>query len=280
MSRRIVALGLLLACLAGSAATPQLVADEPKSTEAMALSDLSMEVSALGALYRFEFTPVQLEALRRIAAETAQKGGGREEGKGSAALRQGLSDLRSALLTEKPDEERVSDLEEKLVDLHNADDTDLDDTVEITEAARRRAPDLLRVMSPRQVTAYLSDLGEALPDPLERLLEAVDKAAQLSDAEWKDLSEDIADEVSWLLGGLDKKKAALVRLKVNQWLSGLRSLKDKDRQHKRPELEKAARLFVAQVPATAILHNIAEHALAELLSNPRLSVALDARLKR
>jgi hypothetical protein len=270
----------VLAGLAWPVATPRLLADDPKPEEPTALNDLSMEVAALLALHRFEFTPPQLEALRRIVPETAQKPGGREPGKGSARLRQGLTELRNALLSTKRDEERINDLEEQLVDLHNAGDTDLDDTIDITEAARRRAPDFLRVLSPRQVTAYLSDLGDALPDPLERLLEALDKAPQLRDPEWKELSEEIADEVSWLLGGLDKKKAGLVRVKVNQWLVGLRSLKEKDLQQKRPELEKAARLFVAQVPPTAVLHNIAEHALAELLSNPRLAAALEARRQR
>jgi len=67
---------------------------------------------------------------------------------------------------------------------------------------------------------------------------------------------------------------------VEAFLKTAHVMREREPKKQRPELEKAARQFVAQVPPTQVLHNVAEHTLAELLSNPRLVAAFDARLKR
>ena len=237
------------------------------------LTDLSLEVAALQTLYEFRMTPAQMEALRKLAPKSSP----RDPGKGSDKLRQALTDYRAALL--KPDsEDRINQLKESLDALREAEKASLDDDVDITDAARRRTPEVLRSLSVKQVSAYLNEYD--VPDPLERLLEALDKVSTLKDADWRELSEEIVDEVSWLMAGLDVRKGKLVGDKVEQFLAQVRNLKDKDFKSKRPDLERAARLFANQVPPTAVLHNYAERAVAELLSNPQLATALDARLKK
>ncbi len=231
----------------------------------LSLSNLSLEVAALRTLHRFQLTPPQMEALQKLAAETVPKPAPRQDGKGSAKLRQTLIDMHDALL--RGDGARIDRLEEQLDELLDADDTDLDDEVELGAAARRRAPEVL-LTSPRQFGAFIINLTEELPDPLERLLGALDQVGKLKDDEWNELSEEIVDELSWQLGGLDADRSRFVAERVGQYLRTVRSLNEREFKKQRPELEKAARRYVGQVPAAAVLHNVAEHTLAELLSNP------------
>jgi len=252
---------------------------QPKGVDSSALNDLSMEVAALLTLHKFEMTRQQLEVLRKLAPETAPIPTDRDTAKANDQCRQVLTNLRAALLEEKRDEDRIGELEEKWEDLRDSDEVDFDDEVDITAAARRRVPDVLRMLSTRQVVAYLSEQEDVLPDPLELLLEALDQVSELSKADWKERCDDIVEEVSWVLGGLDPKASKMVADRVERWLRQVRvSMETGVFPKQRQDFEKSARQFVAQVPPTLVLHNITEHALAELLSNPRLAAALDARL--
>ncbi len=250
---------------------------EPTSDQ-LSLSNLSLEVVALQSLHRFQMTAEQMTALRKLAASTVSKPGGRTEGKGNDKHRQALLDLREALLKGK--DERIEDLEDDLAELHEKEEANFDDQVNITAAARRKAPEALQSLRPAQIAAFFHVVADDLPDPLGMLLDALEVVGEYKDAEWKELTADIVDELSWQLGGLDPERSRLVGGNVEQYLKKIRSLNAKDLEKQRPELEKQARQFVAQAPPTAILHNFAEHTLAELLSNPRLPAALDARLDK
>jgi hypothetical protein len=265
---------MIPAMFVGLSLTGIAPAAEPANTSTASLTEFSLEVQALLFLHKFDLTPQQMGALRKVALTTASKEVA--PSKGSEQMRKILSDLRDALLKDQRDDGQIADLEQRMDDWKE--NEDVDDDVEITIAARRRAPEVLCLLTPRQVTNYLNEFADTLPDPLERLLEALDKVTTLNDDEWKELREDIVEEVSWLMGGLDKKKAKLVGDKVDQWLVQVRFLKDRDFTKRRAELEAAARRFVAQVPPTAVLHHIAERGVAEMLSNPRLIAAIDARL--
>jgi hypothetical protein len=248
-------------------------AADPKTS----LSNLSLEVAALQTLHRFQATPQQMEAMRKLAGDTMSKDA-RQAGKGSAKLRQTLTDLRDALV--RDEQEKIDSLEEKLDEVLDADDTDVEDEVEITAGARRRVNEVLSIMSPRQIQAFLNDPGEELPDPLERLLTAMRVAGKLKESDWKLLCDDIVQDLSWQLGGIDIERNKWVGKRVEGFLGNLRSLKESERKKQQAELEKSAREFVANVPPTQIIHNFAQHSLAELLSNPRLTAALDARMKK
>ena len=59
-----------------------------------------------------------------------------------------------------------------------------------------------------------------------------------------------------------------------------RALKDDEFKKERPELEKTARQIVGEVGPLDVLRHAVERSLADLLSNPRLAAAIDARLKK
>lgn len=290
MTKRLVTAALLLAAAVGLDLGQAAAVDKKAIQRAMRaaqlraeaaknerVNDLSMCVDALLALTYFDFTPPQLEALAKLTREAnLPKSQARQPGKASEKYRQALLNLYEAL-AQGTEVARVSELEDQVDALRDAENPDLDDVVEITDAARQRTPEVLRLLTIRQTSAYL-DIYEA-PDPLEDLLTALNKVSTLKDAEWKDLVEETVDEVGWLLGGLDEKKVKAVREQVSQWLKQVQAAKGKAMEKQRPELEKAARDLASQVPPTQMLNNVIEHALAELLANPQLPAAIPLRLK-
>ncbi len=59
-----------------------------------------------------------------------------------------------------------------------------------------------------------------------------------------------------------------------------RALKDEEFKAERPELEKMAGEIVGNLSPLDVLRHVLAQDLAELLSNPRLVAAIDARLKK
>jgi hypothetical protein len=259
-------------------ALPGFAEDAAKSAP-QSLNELSMEVSALQTLHQFRFTPEQKTKLKKLAAETSEDAGARQAVKASEAYRRVLLDLRSAMLAGKNDEQ-IGKLEEKLEKLRESEKPEVDDGVEITDEARRRAPEVLGWLSARQVATHLAGYGDQFPDPRARLLEALNKVRGLKDEEWKQLRDDLADEVSHLVAGLDDDKVEEIHDRVVQLLIQARALKDDEFKKERTDLEKTARQIVGEIGPLEVLQHFLERTLAELLSNPRLAPALEACLKK
>jgi hypothetical protein len=242
------------------------------------LNDLSLEVSALQTLHSLNLTEAQLRQLQTWAKETVQKPRKHPAAKASKAYRAKLLDLRAALL-EASDGDRIDQLSEELEELRAAEKPVIDDNVDLTIAARKRAPEALRLLTVRQVIDYLEALDDDLNDPLQRLLAALESIRGLKANEWKQRRDAIVDDIVWLAAGVDSKKADKLTKEMTALLGRARGLSDADFKAKRPELEKAARKLLADLGPVDVLRNALEYSLAELLSNPRLPAALAARLK-
>jgi hypothetical protein len=241
------------------------------------LNDLSMEVGALQVLSQLQLTRAQLEELARRARSTAQTPEPRTEPKASAKIRQTLLDLRRALL--EGDAEKIEKLNEDLDKLFEKEQPEFEDSVEITDAARDQAPDLLRRLSARQAALFLAGYADGLPDPRERLAEAIEEVRKRPDKEWQPLRDEVADEVSWLVAGLDVDAEAVVRDRVTALLDRAHRLKDEAFKEKRAELDKEVDRIVGKLGPTDVHRHFLERTLAELLSNPRLAAAIEARLR-
>ena len=102
----------------------------------------------------------------------------------------------------------------------------------------------------------------------------------MKDKEWKQLRVDVSEEVGNLTAGLDADKASKISDQVVQLLIQARGLKDDEFKKQQAELEKSARQIIGNVGALDVVRHVLERSLAELLSNPRLAMAIDARLKK
>jgi hypothetical protein len=251
-------------------AIPASQAVDPKPKDEPTLSELSLQVAALQSMHRFDLTREQLQLLRKLFEDIAPKDDKRKPGKASDKIRKRMFDLRDALLN--GNEERIDELEEKLADMLDEEETDIDDRVRVTAAATKKALEMLKSLRLAQVAAFYSRALDDVPEPLETLLSALEVVGSLKDPEWNDLAKDIIEDLQWQLGSGAGEK-------VEPFLKMLRALDEAALEKQRPDLEKAARELVAQVPPTIILHNFVEHTLAELLSNPAVAVAVAARLE-
>jgi hypothetical protein len=238
-----------------------------------------MEVAALQAFRQFRLTPAQLDTLRKLAKETAPEPSEREAGKATTAFRDGLVALRNAL-AEEDDDDLIDRLQEKLEELTQKEKPELDDSIEVTDAARLRAPELVRFLSGRQVAFYVANHAEEIPEPLERIREALSTVRKLDPDEWKQVRTAVADEVARGVAGLDADKAAHVTDQVVQLLIQARALTEEEFKTERPDLEKTTLQIVGNLGPLDVLRNFLAQDLAELLSNPRLAAAVDARRKQ
>jgi hypothetical protein len=252
-------------------------ARETPKTPGPELSDLALEVKALRTLYYFRFTPEQMKDLQKRAGETAAPAR-KQTAKASDDFRDALADLRDALV-EAFDDDRIDSLDEKLDQLRESETPELDNEVPVTDAAFRVAGEVLRSLTVSQIAAYTAQVADDLTDPLERLTAALDKVRKVQENGYVQRRDEIAEEVSRQVAGLDRKKAGLVKGQVAAFLDKARAYKDEEYKAKRPALEKEARQIIGDVGAFEVLRHEVGLALAELLSNPRLAAALKARLK-
>jgi len=191
----------LLVSLAGVMLAACASAQESRKNAPATLNDTSLEVVALESLHQFQFTPAQMRTLRRLAKETAMEPGARETVKVSDGFRKTLLDLRNAL-ADASNAERIQQLQEKIDKLRAEEKVDLDDAVQITEAATRRAPEIFKLLSARQVAGYIALYADDFPDPLEILRAALPRVRGFNAKEWEAIREDVSEEIGRLVGSV------------------------------------------------------------------------------
>src|SRR5208282_5366892 len=143
---------------------------------------LSAEVMALQTLHQLQLTPAQLTALARLASATAPKPRVRKPAQASAKFRQKLTDLHEALV--KGEVEDIQILTGEVARLQSEEKPKLDDSVEISDNARKKAPELVKMLTARQVAIYLVNYEAFLGDPAEVTFVALEHTLKIPAAEW------------------------------------------------------------------------------------------------
>ena len=267
-----VALGLVVGAAYGDEKK-----DDRKDAE-LGLAELSMEVQALRTLYNLRLTNEQMKELAKYAKDAAEPARKRNQGKASDEYRKVLTELRDALAAAS-DDDKIGDLEDAFTELEEKEKPDMDDSVEATGPARKRAPELFKKMRPSQLASYLGFLADDVVDPQDVLVSTMKEIRSANNEEWKDRRDDLAEELGWLLGGVDEKKAQKVNDQVVAFLNKVKALGDDEFKAKQADLEMEAEKLTGDVGPDRVLRNRVERTFAELLSNPRLGAALVLRLK-
>jgi hypothetical protein len=237
------------------------------------LNDLRLRVAAMETIYELDLSPAQLAALRVAASNCAQTKA-RAAAKGTPKLTAALKSLYAALAT--ADHEKVADLREQVADLAEDDAVDLDDEVTTTDAARSKAPDLLKILKAGQIAAYLSEHADEVADPAELLMDVLTDIRE-PDADDPDGEiRDTADEVGRLVAGADAAKAKAVTEQAAAWLKAGKALPAEAYAAQHDALAASAAKIVGDVPPMLILTHWLQSELAVLLANPQLTGAIDA----
>jgi hypothetical protein len=278
--RLALAAGLMLASLAlllsdGGTARAQ-------AADKLDVNDLSMEVAALQTIHHLKLSAGQLQQLAGMAKVTAGKPQSRQAADVSEKYRRTLVELHGAL--SKREDEPIASLGEHLQELRKAEDPDLDDDIGITDEARRQAPRVLALLSAPQVVNHLAGYGDEVPHPnrlMFRTMRLDGKGRRPSAAQWKEVRDEVARDVGMLLGGVDVAQARKLSEQAAKLLDKAYAIsKPEEMKKRRPELEKELRALVGGVGPMDVLRHIMENDLAELLSNPRLAAAINARMPK
>jgi hypothetical protein len=263
---------LSLTMLAVSLAAPAQQKGAGKSVNA---NDLSLEVAALQTLHDLELTPAQLTALSKLARESAPKGEQRQPAKASAEFVTALTGYHGALAN--GDDNRIADAREKFDTLMLKEQAELDNGINVTEGALGNAADALKILNVRQVGIFLGTLE--MTDPAELLIAALEQVRAVKNG--KDVEDEIAavaEEVVWLVNGYSDE-ADKTQAKATAVLQKAAKLKtDAVFAGQRKALEKAAREAVGTPDSMEVISHIAEHGMADVLSNPRLEAAIQGRI--
>jgi hypothetical protein len=236
------------------------------------LTKASMEVAALQALRSFDFTQPQLREIAGMASKSVADARSREAGKATPKFINTLRDLREALV--KNDRAHIETLQESLDKIRDTNPPDLDEDVEVSDGARQEVPRLLDMLSPRQVAAYLGNLADDFPDPVELLVKGLEEDKDLKGEDWQAARDDLAAESAALVAGLHPQKLKKLRTAVSEFLDGAHEKK----RASSPELEAEIRKILGKVNPIALIKNRVETDLGELLSNPQLAPAVKACL--
>ncbi|MBY0525860.1 MAG: hypothetical protein K2R98_20880 [Gemmataceae bacterium] len=239
---------------------------------------LNLEVLALQAIEQLHATPGQLQTLAKLAPETMSKSKARKPAKASDKFAKKLGELREALL--KRDADDIQIITGEIGELQAAEKTFVDNTIDMTPAARKRAPELLKQLAPRQVALYLASFESLLVDPVEGVYAAMEEGIKQTPAEWKETRDGIAQEVAELVAGLDPAQSQKVADKVGAILDKGHKMNEPDLKKNKAELEKSVHQIVDAAGPVEILRHFMERHLALMLSNPQLAAAVDARQKR
>jgi len=248
---------------------PQNQPAAPKNESRPGVADpnlLSMELKALRTLRGFEATPHQLQVIARAAKTTAGSPGNREAAKASGPYVQALIQMRHALIAN--DEDQVEKLRTQIDELEEKNPPDLDDQVEITDGAEIEAVRLLNIFSPLQVVAYAQSLEDEFPDPVQLIVEGLEEGRSLKKEEWETARNKLAEEVGWLVYGMQGDKTSKLEEQVSTYLDQKHA-----EQGQAGNREAEIRKLLGTPGPVVVLKNVMEHALAELLSNPQVEKA-------
>jgi len=249
---------------------------EKGKTTTANVDDLHYEVNALNVLSALQVSPRQMKTMQTVVATTMQKPPPVKKVKVSERFLKTLRGLRDALMAN--DQKEIEKQSAQMDALRAKESPEIDD-VDITAAARKSAPTVLRIFSARQVAGYLSSVSE-FPDPLDALRAGFQQSRKLKGADWQAFRDRMADEVGWLVAGVDAEAEEKVRDKATALLDRAAKLSDKDFTAERSKLDSDARALIGKLGPTDVIRNYMERMLAELLSNYRLGAVIDAKLKQ
>jgi hypothetical protein len=280
LSRRILVVGVMFLALTafGGAAAPK--SDKPPAPKPSKadVNDLSLQVAALQAIHQLKLNKAQLEALGKLAREITPDDHKRETAKVSDKYRKALLALRDAFTAN--DDERIDGRGKALDELRTKESPEIDEDVELADGARTKAKSYLNRLKPGQLVAYLTGVeDDDLDGPLDRLSAAFVESRKVSGDEWDETRDAVAEAVGWLIAGLDADASAKATDQAKALLERAHSLSAADFKAQRKELDAAAKKLVGALGPMDVLRRVVEHSIAELLSNPRLGAAVEARLK-
>jgi hypothetical protein len=256
-----------------TAAIVLLLATSARAADAP-IHQIYLEVSALSMLYDLAATPEQIKSLESLSSDTAAKKPAGDPHPGRP-YRNALIALRDAYV--KNEEAAIDEAQDRFSAIEDKMDNAPDPTVEITDAARKKADAAVKLFTPAQLAEYIAARSADAPDPAATLVESLDtlRTAKNYDHARNEAAEEIAADLT----GFSGKEHKSTRDVIAAFLDKAHALSDDDFKSQRPDLDAEARRLTEVADPLAVITHWVHRDLAELLSNPQLASALAARSK-
>jgi hypothetical protein len=273
---------LALTVATQSIAAPKKNSPHPRPSSAdNAPNQMSERISALLTLHQLQVTREQLEVLQKIAPKTAAPVGEQKPLRIKQDLKHLMQEFHDALVAAN-NSDKIESLEEKYDGLVESEKVEFDDAYDTTEAASEKAEEFARSLTAAQVVSLISANQDDIKDPRVVLVETLSAGRTKTGADWEELRDTAADDVATLVAG-SKATDALTE-KYQHWLDewhkiNAHKIDDAMFAHQFSDLMQAASKIVGPVAWHDVLQNWVESSIADLLSNPELSAAVNERLK-
>jgi hypothetical protein len=248
----------------------------PAPTDTQHPNLASQRINALETLYDMQATREQMVAMQKIAAETADPPHERKPVQITPELQHIMQELHDALVAAN-NQDKIESLEDKFDDLVGAQKVEFDDDVVITQAAWRRAPECVRLLSVSQVASLVSANEDDIQDPRARLAETLTDGRKQTGSDWTDARDSAAEEAAILMEGNTRTDELIEKFK--HWLDQVHDMDDATFKQKLADPLRSAGAVTGEVDWSHVMRNWVQYCIADLLSNPQLSKALNERLK-
>lgn len=270
----VIATCLLFGAVSRAAPKPPVEAGDAKSLSA---NELNLRILALQAIHDLDLNADQLNFFKLVASHTAGAPASRPGGKANEKLRAAMVELHDALVAN--DADRVAEAKSAVEDATDEDDSaDFDDTISPTPNAAPHVDEVIKLLRSSQIAAYIGEHADAIGDPVELLIDGLDKARADADDDWESDRDDIVHDVAALAVGFrDDKGANKLKGRVRDYLNKARKMSQADFDAHRADLEKDAQKAVGENHPMDCIRHWLETQVAELLSNPQLPAALAER---
>jgi hypothetical protein len=247
-----------------------------QENNARGLPHVQLQVAALVQIQDFQFTAEQLKDLKKIAGELTP-GKVTSAGRLRADYSVALSEYRRALIEGDP--EKMATAQQKVQEARDKEKIDPEPTIEISATARRRASEVLDLLTPVQVAGYIANHVDEVPDPVQTMLDSLEELPGKSDAEYETMKKSVTELVAILMHGMNSSEQSQTIEKVGAWLDSARAINETELASHHTVLEKAARDIVGHTNSMDCLRHWIERDLADLLSNPDLPRVLTERIR-
>jgi hypothetical protein len=248
-------------------------AEEPDNS--ISTPDLELLVNAMTTINDLDLTPQQVKMMQDLASDTAGKVDP-DDSKTDDNYRTALLSLRDALLS--GDDDKIGDAEDKVDDLQDKLDIDPNGPdFDTTTAAKKKAGQVLKMLSTSQIANYISEHSDDVPDALDTIMDAIDQCKDGDAEDFKSLKQEAAEQVALLAHGPESTAESTIGKKVSSLLDKARKMSDPSKQ--RDQLEQEAKEIVKSIDSFDAMRRWMLREMADVLSNPQVNKALELRAK-
>jgi hypothetical protein len=246
--------------------------------ERNSVNELHLELDVLSALYDLSATPEQVKAIAGMAEKTASKKKVGDTTHPGPQYKSALVELRDAYV--KKDDNAIATAQDTLDNMEEKMDNVPDPKVEITEEARRKVDEMIKLFSPGQIAEYISARSDDAPDPAGMLVAAIDDVQGEDARKFAKTRERMANEAAAALGGIDLGgDHKTVHDDVTAFLNKVHGMSDDDLKSKHGDLEREAKELGTIKDPLESISNWIQRDMVRLLSNPELPEAIAAMQK-